>query len=116
MNIDFIKWMCEKGAGFGFDEYCHRKTINYPMGDWEWIDNLHQERFQLVYYPLLLQRACESIETEEKYMIESETVNGLWSYEVRSWAEDGLLFGTALIPIDKAKESALKYIWEQEQV
>jgi len=109
MNIDFIKWKVEK-AGCGF-------SINIINGE-TWVDYIGF-KIPVAEYdiwalkPLLLQRAIEGVNIKTNWLILlgitikvkhiDHTYLEQFKREIHSVGE-----------YDKAKESALKYIWEQE--
>jgi hypothetical protein len=103
MDTEIIKWMCDKAEGF--------KSIGMrvlvPAGQQIRIDNLLLHKG---YYPLLLQRAIEGVNREGTANIEqlTEQIEVIYGMEVPSFG-----FGNATE--DQAKESALKYIYEQEK-
>lgn len=123
MNIDFIKWLCEKADGFIWN----KATIVYPNGLWCYVDSLVcDEAFQMIYYPLLLQRAIEGVNNfsyfnNAYYEIEQHR----WGIELfdhrlpapknhigyRRYESEGIKSYLT----DQAKEAALRYIWEQEK-
>lgn len=112
MNIEFIKWMCEKAEGFEYNvkDCLHRDTINYPMGDWDFIDNINQERFQLVLYPLLLIKAIDGVNSGDGYIIAI-------SSSVIISDRDGNIIADfwRMADQDQAREAALKLVWENEK-
>ena len=107
-NIDFIKWLVSYAEGF---TWLTVLTIYAPDGEPCRIDS---ESFKLIYYPLLLQKAIERINRKGDYEISI--------FKDRVYLNDyAKTFGTPYNfiqygwTIDKAKEKALRYIWEQEQ-
>lgn len=105
MDIDFIKWMCEKSEGFDWKD----GQFQTPYNEWY---KLHKNRgwFDIMIYPLLLQRAIEGINLKD----ESIMINQRYScIVIRQRYEHDERFKLVDNP-DKAKESALKYIYEQE--
>lgn len=126
MDIDFIKWMCEK-AGFeyringlnGFLDFGPHEsvmdTFNYPTGS----GLISTVRYAL--YPLLLQRAIEGLNMEyrEDFRVCFGTVK-IFSTNIvvdrlNPTVERDIFEYEDFESIDKAKESALRYIYEQEQ-
>jgi hypothetical protein len=98
MNIDFIKWMCEK-AGFRFEK---RSTSEYGILSYISVDKDFQgvkvksDFYEVYIYPLLLHRAFQfCIKNELSYMNYSEL--------------------TRVLVDDKEIEKYLKYIYEQEK-
>ena len=107
MNIDFIKWMCDK-ADIKF--FCRSKDMiqyavkigkrSIEIGSNNWID---------IVYPLLLQRAIEGVNRIE--------YGDYWFHQddyITAWVYGGLPKTFKNKNIDQAKESALMYIYEQE--
>jgi len=108
MNIDFIEWMCEKAEGFSIN-----KDLVLRFIDTEWNeDGVYWQLLEgTIYYPLLLQRAIEGANKKEIAEI-AQNIEGI---EVFTEAMNSIrVFAFNYYDsIDKAKESALKYIWEQ---
>ena len=110
MNIDFIKWLCEKADGFKVS-----KDRVVCLG-WESNHNTVIEGCEYwngVYYPLLLQRAIEKIREiiPEYHELKIDYVVSYgWSFRYGSITSQDFFNNP-----DQAKESALKYIWEQEK-
>ncbi len=111
MGIEFIKDVCSK-AGFKITKDSDGEEYIYYTDDrWIAIEYLYDDP---VFWPFTLQRAIEG-------------VNKIWIYELqvhRSWIgvyEDGQIskefyFNPCIQnEIDLAKESALKFIYEQEK-
>ena len=105
MNIDFIKWMVENADGFEWFispdrgeifKYCNLECYLSSADAW-------------YLYPLLLQRAIEGVNREENCYLIMQNHRGLYynTYEDPAVYDD-------YESIDQAKESALKYIYEQE--
>ncbi len=96
MDIEFIKWMCDKAEGFGINRndviFVNHSKLGATCGTVE---------FDYVIYPLLLQRAIEGVNRGTDYEIISN--EGLIIYFKGCKSED------------QAKESSLKYIYEQEE-
>ncbi len=121
MDIDFIKWMCEKAEGFFVLNQEHDERIQLPSRDQLDFEELCAGSFyELHIYPFLLQRAIEGVNKKyeswednnyfeirfnnENYYI----LNGSTEEIKYFWFED-------YDSIDQAKEAALKYIYEQEK-
>jgi len=125
MNIDFIKWMCEKTEWMctaELDWYvrtpdedcCFQITNPSDMKDTGWTD---------VYYPLLLQRAIEEINQSDDtcYFIQinlysvciTNVDTGKDIFIADYNGSDGNKHASSK-EVDQAKEAALKYILEQE--
>ncbi len=111
MEIEFIKWMCEKAEGFELES-------NVVL----WEESRGYDLLIVkasIAYPLLLQRAIEGVtrshsETSTRYWIEM-SYNAIEVYD----SADGTVtanyyFDEFQGDIDQAKESALKYVHEQE--
>jgi hypothetical protein len=115
-DIDFIKWMCDKADGFDFirkqDDDEFYVGFNNRAGDY-----FSEGNYRRFVYPLLIQRAIEGV--TEKLLIDIEPywlASYGWNYDIDfndkskpNISNDGY-FETP----DQAKESALKYIYEQE--
>ncbi len=112
MNIDFIKWMCDKAEDYsivcmgdiarfryqGKQNYDYVLGWSLPISDW-------------CFYPLLLQRAIEGVNrTDKTYTIAITEMVCVFEYLPE---DDGIWFKDAK-SIDEEKESALMYIYEQD--
>jgi hypothetical protein len=108
MNIDFIKWMCEK-ADWKVDN-SDDPIIKIPNGteSISWLVNSN------ILYPLLLQRAIEGVNYEHVYHI-SQMNDTIEIYKDNDQYDVLASFRFMSGAADKAKEQALKYIWEQEK-
>lgn len=123
-DIDFIKWMCEKAEG------CRLGPINGTRIHFYCEDipvaEVGSIRFDTVYYPLLLQRAIEGTNTRYdseknyKFCVHQEE----WGITVIDEREKPYESGFGNCESfyrddndgwDKAKESALQFIYEQEK-
>lgn len=112
MDIEFIKWLCEKARGFRHIEKMY--DIECPDGMYiaEGLIERHRMR-----WPLLLQRAIENIQQDRCV----DGVFPLWwikqantTIHVRN---DNMGVNKVFLSegqIDQAKEEVLKYIYEQE--
>jgi len=113
--IDFIKWLCEKAEGF--ESFEDQEGLNIYCNKWgSIVGNLS---FTEVYYPLLLQRAIEGVNLTSGVWIQILLTpdNGgsvAWKPFIKSDNFQGLN-GDLFLWVDQAKESALRYIWEQER-
>jgi hypothetical protein len=111
MNIDFIKWMCDKAEGFEVVGDCLEIRNIYSIR-FSQIEGDNCISFTNMVYRLLLQEALEWINRESIYYSISQDFSSI----------DVITNGGILISIDiknknneyQAKESALKYIYEQE--
>ena len=114
MDIDFIKWMCDKAEGFGVDLYCGKDTIESPDDNWFFLGGRKNKQFKNTYYPLLLQRAIEGVNLDNSKYYIGQSYFGvgvyLLSQELLKLYE---VIETQML-LDKAKKSALMYIYEQE--
>ncbi len=122
MDIEFIKWMCEKAEGFSYEIGSGINAVvvgKYAVFSENDIKQNAKRTFTSrlwvpVYYPLLLQRAIEgvnnkNIDIAEGFYIEQMTGQII----VCQHCEPYVLFENK--PIDQAKEAALKFISEQEK-
>lgn len=113
MDINFIKWLCEKAEGF---------EISVDQDGQEYISTIHDSidlnintpLARNVYYPLLLQRAIESVNRESQYnRIASNwrtiSINQGFAERQKVWD-----FNVGNYTIEQAKELSLRYIYEQE--
>lgn len=126
MDIDFIKWMCEKAEGFTVLNQEHDERIQLPSRDQLEFEELSDGSFYEVHiYPLLLQRAIEGV--NRKYYNEGSKIypwlilNSSHAIKVYFQIESGPSLESSFDwpckteDIDQAKESALKYIYAQEK-
>ena len=118
-DIEFIKWMCEKAEGFQWSSDYDTIAIRivqklstekqYTLGI-----NIDNElpQFEILFYPLLLQRAIEGVNRESKFTVNSyfESIAVCKNGDAISVPFDITCFDS----IDKAKEATLLYIYEQE--
>lgn len=109
MNIDFIKWMCEKAEGFEIDY--HKEWCSVAIDDVTVVFDVYSPMpSNKCVYSLLLQRAIESVNKEgSKYFIEqlhNQIMVGFFEEYVFE-PDNGIS--------DNAKESALLYIYNQEK-
>ncbi len=116
MDIDFIKWMCDKAEGFDFFEDDIDVIDDYILYfNGYGISYLDSDLKTTAMYLLLNQRAIEGINKEDGiYRVEQmynmvEVLNSD-EYDVAINYE----FTEYVFP-DQAKESALMYIYEQEK-
>ena len=126
IDIDFIKWMCEKAEGFSLrSEDSPNKgdfSITIPLPNTflcSWCNHLRTDLYKTIYYPLLLQRAIEGVtrshaEKSTRYWIEI-SYDSIEVYDSDdNTITANLYFNEFQGDIDQAKEAALKYIYEQE--
>ena len=104
MNIDFIKWMVSYAKGF---ESGPKKFQNISFNNSNYISI--KESMNTAIYPLLLQRAIEGINRENKNI---EIVQEAWCINLLQIGVDLPDFEIVDNNEDQAKEEALKYIWE----
>lgn len=112
MNIDFIKWLCDKAEGFVFYEYDEFDIeIETPCSENSFTD-IGSLMANDAFYPLLLQRAIEGVNRESKYTVNQyhNSIPVCKNGYAISVPFDLECFDSN----DKAKESALQYIYEQE--
>jgi len=114
-DIDFIKWMCDKAEGF---EWSEDQTISIPSGDWFFQNQgvMDKVEWKHVYYPLLLQRAIEGVNKEGVYNIclMSDCISVEWPL-MTTWENATNFCYDEYGSIDVAKDSALRYVYEQEK-
>jgi len=116
MDIDFIKWMCDKADGFEIEQDCVSACpLKMPGGTRTSID-LRSDYVRLERYPLLLQRAIEGVNKEsiiiDGYLLDINC-SDITVYHTETL--DRKIYEHVNSSTDKAKESALKYIYEQEK-
>ena len=117
MNIDFIKWMIGYGEGFEVitDDLLDFE-ISIPLDNillQSWCNHFRTDMWKQIYYPLLLQRAIEGINRGEGYLIFQDFSEIRIEHNDNNGFEKYYDYGYG---IDQAKEAALKYIYEQEQI
>ena len=109
-NIELIKFMVSHAEGFELNG----DQLIFPESGIETFDEhlLTLRVWELVWYPLLLQRAIEGVNRDlnNPYKINTE-YNNIEVYHVRL----GLMDGWIKEDIDQAKEAALMYVREQEK-
>jgi hypothetical protein len=110
MNIDFIKWMCDKAEGFSVSDDLKNHMI-LPHGNVLSMSDKSAFTHNII-YPLLLQRAIEGVNREDDWFIDIEQLGDKSLYRIFHVGEFDRK-KDKYEHIDKAKESALRYIWEQ---
>ena len=119
-NIEFIKWLVEKAEDF---EYYEGDFIDDSYIETPCLKEMHQDEFDSdawikTYYPFLLQKAKETLETEIDNIVITKHEGG-WMWDTlhnwRVWCNgsetvDNSFYSTA----DLAKEAALKYYFMQQ--
>jgi len=111
MNINFIKWMVGYADGFEFKTGVYNQLRIIHKNNTQFINKVIKD---WGYYPLLLQRAIEGInKTTDKYLIFQCFASVYIEHNVIDDYEKYFYYSD--YTIDKAKEAALKYIWEQEK-
>ena len=129
MDIEFIKWLIGYAEGFDYKtllvntgvikDYIYppqSKNVAFLMSSKlpEFSLRANEIEKDLVYYPLLLQRAIEGVNRDHKYDIQSVySEEKLWQTAIYECVELVDFFESD--DIDQAKEQALKYIYEQEE-
>jgi len=111
MDMDFIKWMCERAEGFRHVEKMHDIECPDQMYIGEYLIVKNKAR-----YPLLLQRAIEGLNMISDIWIQiliSPDTGGSIAWKPFMNCKYQLNGDLYLWP-DQAKEAALKYIYEQE--
>lgn len=114
IDIDFIKWMCEKADGFDlwdegddiFPDWC---LYHNGYG----VDPLSGDFKETAQCQLLLQRAIEGVNSEVPAGMRIFEVVGMTSERYLKYGNTNTI-ALIKIPTDKAKEMALKYTYEQE--
>lgn len=106
MDIDFIKWVIKK-AGFKFDDY--NVYIGEAWYSWESIQN--EGNWKLVYWPFMLQRAIEGVNMENLHW--EIKADGQEIHLIHETCSER--YYELITNIDAAKESALKYVKDQEK-
>jgi len=103
MDIDFIKWMVEMADGF---EMFDKDIIRYRYNNlvYDWIISGEPGIKAWCYYPLLLQRACESLGVQV-----FESRKGHWKFRYKNTITSPTVFYTSA---DQAKVEALIYIYQ----
>jgi hypothetical protein len=114
MNIEFIKWLCDKAEGFEIINRDEVEGVICPDGKSFSLDRgLNLRTWMNTYYPLLLQRAIEGVNRDKVREISSFNDR---LYVIKMDKSEGTPFPyNDYESIDQAKEQALKYIWEKEQ-
>lgn len=118
-DIDFIKWMCEKAEYILVPPY-ENEVVSMSMytmhlEKYEMIVFIDDDFKETIYYHNILQRAIEGV---NKISFEN---NGRFEIITRRWGislQDNKSMLETAYPFEgnpiQAKESALKYIYEQE--
>lgn len=109
MNIDFIKWMCKKADGFKSPD---GRTI-YFGGSFVRIDSDYTKLF----YPLLLQRAIEGVNKSKSiwFVLQDCSMVKVYPHAKEALNHQIKYFYLEHMKPDKAKISALEYIYNQEK-
>lgn len=109
-DIDFIKWMCEKAEGFSVTL---TNRLRYS-GEHAKVEGLiGYFAYTHVLYPFLLQRAIEGVNKGSRFEI-SQFKDRCFLTDFSNTCGYPYRF-SELKGIDQAKESALRYIYEQEK-
>ena len=101
MNIDFVKWMIEHADGF------EEKGFGGIIGYYKYGCYRFKDVQNWYLYPLLLQRAIEGVKC-------AVSICASGYIEIGDPDDPYMLRVSDFKNIDKAKEAALKNIWEQE--
>lgn len=120
MDIEFIKWLYDKADGFSLrsesDIDIFDFSINVPLPNTflqSWTNHFRSDHWKHLYYPLLLQRAIEGVNNGTNFLIIQQwAVIKIGTYP--KFSEWKTIQFCNYDSIDQAKESALKYIYEQE--
>jgi len=113
-DINFIKWMVEYANDFENDGdfIRYKKTKDYFLEEHIFMTN--NVYWSELYYPLLIQRAIEGINREKGIYLITQNFANVWiEHNICDDFEEYFSFSD-YESIDKAKEQALKYIFEQE--
>ncbi len=122
MDEDFVKWLYAKAEGFQVAKYSNNHSEYYLPHREHSLDlsnvtyALENDKYN---YSLLLQRAIEGVNRTSVYHELSYIKQNNLYVAVVDWNDD-MLDRWSIEPlnigsIDKAKESALRYIYEQEK-
>ncbi len=122
MNIDFVKWLCDKAEGFSIEPRYYPDGIGTVYKEeHEQINDTYKETTS---WEILLQRAIEGV--NRRFFCEGSKIcpwiilNNSHGYKVYYQVESSprveymFDFPCKSADIDKAKEAALMYIYEQE--
>ncbi len=66
MDIEFIKWMCEKAEGFVFFKENDSHYVHGPDNNRFFVDNVIKATWIKAFYPLLLQRVFRELVKQGK--------------------------------------------------
>ncbi len=114
MNIEFIKWMCEKAEGFNIIERKTYTVIDY-MEDRETLESFLS--CESIAKSLLLQRAIEGVNRgvvlNTKDLFINQNMSCVTIEEANPYGNTIDSFRFEEMEIDQAKEAALLYFYEQ---
>ena len=111
MNIEFIKFLVKYAEGFDLRE---KKDGSVYIWYKDFSIITTTDYYKWFIYPLLLQRAIEGINlSKTEYSI--DLINDLVEVCKGEYSLKVILPSAKGITYDKAKEQALKYVWEQEK-
>ncbi len=120
-DIEFVKWLCEKAEGFelsnSFGDPSLGLKIKYLFGD---DSGIHEtpEKFNVENHPirkLLLQSAIEGVNREDGKFYIIQYTNSVIVFNDPNTSNSFMLKEKKERTFDYLKESALKYIYEQER-
>jgi hypothetical protein len=113
MEIDFIEWMCDKASGFECTGVGNCRNVTYRTGRYCMADPIIGfERSILC--ELLLQKASEGINESSAGFFINQTCDNINVYEFMGINNRYFYFDQYKWNVNKAKEFALRYIYEQE--
>ena len=119
LSTEILKWAIEefKPEGFKFDECCHRDTLSFPDGQWSFLDYT-SELFQLIAYPLFLQRIIEGINSNsENILIDQSGTSVQTRIEINGGdTPDTTEFNTFRIQLDRYdrdKELDIEHLYKE---
>jgi hypothetical protein len=121
-DIEFIKWLCDKAEVFMFEtgSGLSRVVMNIEYKPCFTTYHIHSRDhlWVNVYYPLLLQRAIEGVNLN--HVVGCKITQADHDIIVRDYITSEVFrifriaYSESDYRFDQAKESALKYIYEQE--
>ncbi len=122
MDIEFIKWLCERAEGFSYEIGSGINGIvvgKYAIFTENDIKQNAKRTFTSrlwipIYYPLLLQRAIEGVNNTKGIFEIQQNVGDIQLYNRKTVGFIYFMLNE-FKSADQAKESALEYIYEQEK-
>ena len=117
MNMEFTEWLVENAEEFEIKDHPTLNGIKffaYPSGCFTFTDEgfpSEHPAYRELIYPRLITKAIEGVNRKQKtYTIEVAEMVCVYEYMPE---DDGIYFEDAKT-IDEEKESALRYIYKQE--